>query len=113
MNTLFHADDLDVKIAYELAGIFSPRRPVSGKRCVEAARLIRERHPSVVALPALVSALKETLRASPMGPHVKIAQAALAAAEGGGEVSSIMYQFAKLRRLHLGSDNKSPAPPWR
>lgn len=58
MHTLFNSDDLDVKIAYELAGIFSPRRPVSGKRCVEAARLIRERHPSVVALPALLAACK-------------------------------------------------------
>ncbi len=32
----------------------------------------------------LLAALKETLRASPMGPHVKRAQAAIAKAEGNG-----------------------------
>ena len=69
MHTLFHADDLDVKIAYALAGIFSPRRPVSGKRCVEAARLIREKYPSVVALPALVAACEAMIRTHGMhGP---------------------------------------------
>lgn len=35
----------------------------------------------IAAAPDLLAALKETLRASPMGPHVKMAQAAIAKAE--------------------------------
>ena len=36
----------------------------------------------LAAAPRMLAALRETLRASPIGPHVKIAQAALRAAKG-------------------------------